>query len=100
MGSSVTVYLSRPLVERATSLLESGEFDTLSELCRYSIRFFLDWIESENVQTLTYVRRTDPVKRNIQLNDEVVGRILGRGLINRADIADYALSHYLEFKGL
>lgn len=100
MGSTFTVYLSKPIVERADPLIETGEFDTLSELCRYSIRFFLDWIESDNVSSLTYIRRTDPVKRNIQLNPVVMERILGYGLINKSDIADYALSHYLEFKGL
>ena len=100
MGSTFTIYLSKPIIDRATPLLDSGEFDTLSELCRYSIRYFLDWIESGNVSSLTYIKRTEPVKRNIQLNPVVLDRILERGLINKADIADYALSHYLEFKGL
>ena len=34
MGSTFTIYLSKPIIDRATPLLESGEFDTLSELCR------------------------------------------------------------------
>ena len=41
-----------------------------------------------------------PDVSSIQLNPVVLDRILERGLINKADIADYALSHYLEFKGL
>lgn len=100
MGCSVTIYVSKPIIDRAAPLLDSGEFETFSEVCRYSIHYFLDWLEEDEVTTLIHIRRTQPVKRNVQLNEVVLERILEYGLVTRAEIADYALVHYLEHKGL
>lgn len=100
MGSGYTAYVSKDFIERAAPLLSSGEFENQSELLRFAIRTFWDWIERDNVESLQHIIRGELIKRNVQVNDYVMERITATGLVDKPEIADYALDHYLRMKGL
>lgn len=100
MGNTKTYYLSRGIVERAQPLLDSGRFDTLSELCRHSVRVFQEWLDSEDEAEIVHIRRTGDYKRSLPLNEWVVNRIMDHNVLDGVEIVDYALDFYLKRNGL
>lgn len=100
MGCAVTVYISSPIMSRVAPLVDSGEFETLSEVCRYSLRLYMEWLEAEDIVSVDHILRASPVKHNMKLNEFVVDRILARRILNMSEMMDYALSHYLAVRGL
>ncbi len=100
MGSTYTAYVSKSMMERAAPLVDSGEFDTMSELLRFAIRTFYEWLMREDVTSLRHVIRGEVIKRNLPISDVVIEGILSRGLVSKTEIPDYALDHYLGTRGL
>ncbi len=99
MDNRRTYYISGRIVERAQPLLDSGRFDTFSELCRYAVRAFQEWLDEDADHVIVYMKRTGDYKRSLPLNEWVMRRISEHQVAN-ADIVDYALDFYLRKNGL
>ena len=99
MDNKRTYYLSSHIVSRAQPLLDDGRFGSLSEICRYAVRVFQEWLDSDGVHTVPYIRRTGDYKRSLPLNPWVMDRIRQHDIAD-GDIVDYALDHYLRQNSL
>lgn len=101
MNKARTYYLSSRIVERAQPLLDSGRFDTLSEVCRYAVRSFQEWLDSQNgTPEVPHLRRTGDYKRSLPLSEWVMQRIMDHDILGESEIVDYALDFYLRRNGL
>lgn len=99
MGCAITLFVSKSIEERAATLVESGYFESFSEMVRYTMRTLADLLESGEPCQIPYVPRTDRERRNVRVNEEVLRVIEEKG-IARSDVADVAMEMYLRSKGL
>ncbi len=76
-------------------LIESGQFDSLSDVVEHSMRIFYDSIKLDGSK-LSYSPRGGPkVKQSIRVNVWLVDRFCEMGMTGISEMADYSLTFYL-----
>ncbi len=75
-------------------LVESGQFDSLSDVVEHSMRVLYDSIKLDGSE-LSYSPRGGPkVKQSIRINGWLVDRFSELGMTGISEMADYSLSYY------
>ena len=90
---TVTVRLER--YTQCQHLIETGEFENISELLRFAMRVYYDRLRRERPTSVELVRRGEGKSIQVRLDEVVIDGIVSMGLMARSDVCDYTLDYYL-----
>ena len=98
MKAPTSFYISTDKFGKAQEIVDSGEFDNMSDLIRYSMRLFSESLRMiEEPQTKNEVRK-DFVKVSLRSDEFVIDSIMGMELYERSTIAEQSLGFYLQWR--
>lgn len=98
MKAPTSFYISKEKCEKAQEIVDSGEFDNMSDLIRYSMRLFSETLRIiDEPETKNEIRR-DYVKISLRSDEFVIDSIIGMELYERSTIAEQSLGYYLQWR--
>ena len=94
MSSPIAVYIRRDIYEWCETKVSQGRFRTFSDILDYAMGFYLDSITTGRVKTVMKIAKRERVRKSVRVNEHVLEGLMGTGLFDRSEIADYALDFY------
>ncbi len=76
-------------------LVESGQFDSFSDVVEYSMRTLYDDVKLRGAELSYESRRGPKVKQSVRINGWLVDRFSELGMNGISEMADYSISSYL-----
>ena len=95
MKQQAVFTIRKSTVETAIGWVESGMFDTVSDVYNYCLRSLLDHVEVNGLGNLIHLPRTETIQRSMRINKYVLDELTEKGFwTRRGDILDYAIIFY------
>ena len=98
MKSQSSFYISKSKNDYAKKLIDSGEFETMTDFLRYSMRLFSDSIRMTEEPIVIHENRTDTVKISFRADEFVIDNILSTGLMEKSVIAEQSIGYYMAWR--
>ncbi len=75
-------------------MVESGQFDSVSDVIEYSMRTFLDAMRLDGA-SMSYTSRSGPkTQQSLRINEWLVKQFSDRGMTGISEMADYSIAFY------
>lgn len=97
MREPTSFFVSRNSLDRCHELVDSGEFNSISEVFAYSMRLFSENLRIGSATNHIQINRDDIVKVSFRTDKYVLDRIMSSGF-ERNVIADESISFYLDWR--
>lgn len=95
MKTPTTFIVEASSAERCKGLVESGQFDSVSEVVDYAMRTYYDHLLRNRCEIIAHIPRCGPrTKISFRINNWIFSSLMNTGLFARAELLDYALEHY------
>lgn len=96
MRQTITFTMDRSNLDRCEELVESGEFENVSDVITYSMRLFSEELRSMDVPDGPHIKRGVKVPRSVRIETSVMDVIEKTDLYERGLIPDVCLKSYFK----
>ena len=88
--------LSTRTAADASHLVESGEFESLSEIARHAVRLYDERLRRGEIPPILHLSMVDCTWVSVRIPEGVLSRIASWAGLRRGEILEYALRSYLD----
>lgn len=83
-------------IDECEKIVESGQFDSVSDVIEYSMRTFLDAMRLDGIG-MTYTSRSGPkTQQSLRINEWLIKQFSDRGMTGISEMADYSIAYYCQ----
>ena len=93
-----SIYVGEANYVQAMELVDSGRFESFSDLLTYSVRFMCDTAAIYGIRSLPELNRVNLKKVNVRMPHKLVEEMIGLNFCRDAEIYDLALQYYSKIR--
>lgn len=96
MRVHTSVNILQSNIGECEKMIESGQFESVSDVIEFSMRVFLDAIRIDGIE-LSYISRGGPkTKQSVRVNEWLIKQFSEKGMTGISEIVDYSITFYTQ----